>query len=120
MLHMELQDLDTKIVCHSLTGRNKRKSRQLPVACKVVQAAALAAHGLGNEKSAPIDGLAGQGGRAKGRRVELHKLHVGHGCLGAVRHSHAIPGGDTRICGDWVDLQCMAGLISRQHNTRQD
>ena len=64
----------------------------------------VAAHGLGDE-----EGGMGLGGIVKNCGVELHKLHVLHGGLGAVGHGNAVAGGNLGIGGGGVDGSCAAG-----------
>lgn len=79
----------------------------------VEQAAALAAHGLGDEEGAPGRGRrAGRPGRPEGGWVELHKLHVGHGRLGPEGHGHAVAGGDRRVGRQRVRLPTRAHAAS--------
>ena len=85
--------------------------RAPPLACKIIQTPAFPAHSLRYQEGPPINRLSGQSLRAEGCWVELDKLHVGHGCLGAVRHGHAIACRHTRIGGDWVHLQVCLVLV---------
>lgn len=98
----------TAPACHRVSAS---QAGSTPVAGQVEQAAALAAHSLRDEERAAWRAWRSRAGRRPERGgVELHKLHVGHGRLGAEGHGHAVARGDRGVGRQRVHLLAQARL----------
>ena len=74
------------------------------LAVRQFQYAAIAAHSLGDE----IGGVS-LVGIMKHRGVELYKLHIGHGSLGAINHGDTIAGSNHGVRGGQVNGTASTG-----------